>query len=95
MSPVEHLLARLDDFGRVAVMHGLRREPPDPGMVVFGIVPAEELDAEGPRVLEAAKAAGKLRAVLERLELALGVRAADAPCMAFPKLWRRVLRCRS
>src|SRR3990170_8747779 len=73
VSPVQDLLPGRDDVGCATVMHDLGREPSDAGMVVFGVVPSEEIGAEGPGVLDPSKAARELRAILERLELALGV----------------------
>jgi len=55
-----------------AVVHHLGRQQAEARVVVFGVVPGEEGAAEGACVLDAAEAVGKLRPVLERLELALG-----------------------
>lgn len=43
-------------------------------MTVLGVVVVEELATEGSGVLDATEALGKLRAVLQRLELRFGVR---------------------
>ena len=62
-------LALLVQLGRLAGMNGRRRHEAEGGVVVLVVVPAKELLAPGTGVLDAAKAAGKGRMVLDRLEL--------------------------
>jgi hypothetical protein len=57
----------------VAVVDGLGGHHRDPGMAVLAVVPAEELLAERPGVLERAEPVGEARPVLQGLELALGI----------------------
>jgi len=56
-----------------AVVHRGRGVQADPGVAVHVVVVLEERRAERSGVLDRAEAAGEVRAVLERLELRLGV----------------------
>ena len=62
------------DLGGGAVVDRRRRVVTDPGVAVVVAVVREEAVAEGPGVLDATEAFGEVRAVLEGLELRLGVR---------------------
>ena len=52
-------------------MHVFRGQPPERRMVVFSVVPLEEVRAERAGVFDAAETAWKLGPVFERLELTL------------------------
>ena len=49
-------------FG-VSVVDGMRCHHPDSGMAVAVVIPAEELLAVGPGILDAAEAVGELRTI--------------------------------
>ena len=68
------LLAIREDLRGLAVMDRGGCQHADPRVVVLLVVPPEEALAEAASVFLAAEATGKLRPVLERLELALGKR---------------------
>ena len=61
-------------FGK-AVVDILRRKQPEPDVVMFGVVPGEEVLAMLARVLDRTEALGEVRPVLHGLELRLRVRA--------------------
>jgi hypothetical protein len=74
------LVRRIEDFlpclkhrRSLAVVDDARRQECNPGVVVFLVVPGEESLAEDAGVLLGAKTLWESRAVLERLELRLGV----------------------
>ena len=70
------------EYGLPGCQHGVglaevdhrRRQQPQPPVVMLEVLPVDERAAEVQSVLEAAKAVGELRPVLQRLELALRVR---------------------
>jgi hypothetical protein len=55
--------------GSAAIVDGGRRHQADPAVTVFVVVSLEELLAMGAGIFDAAKARGKIRTVLQRLEL--------------------------
>ena len=70
---VEHVSARgVDGVGLVVVNH-FRGEQSQARVPVLGVVPGKEVLAERTCLLDAVEASGKVRAVLERLELGFGV----------------------
>src|SRR6266702_4474480 len=70
----QDLAAPREYGGSFAVMHGRRREQRETRVVMLVVVPVEEPDAEGARVLDAAEPVRELGPVLQRLELRLRVR---------------------
>ena len=71
---VEHRLAAGRDGRCLAEVDHGRSEQTDAGMAMLLVVPVEELLAEGAAILDATEAIRKLRAVLQRPELALRIR---------------------
>jgi hypothetical protein len=65
---IEDLLAGGVNGIDLAVMHLVRGHETDPGMVMVPVVPVEELTAETPGVLDAAKALREPRLIFQGLE---------------------------
>lgn len=61
----------LVEVDRATVMDVGRGVHRDPAVTMAGVVPGEEVRAEGPRILDRAEPLGKAGPVLERLELGL------------------------
>jgi hypothetical protein len=79
----------MDGMIGLAEVDDLRGQAGQAGVVVFDVVPLEEPAAERARLFQRREAGRKARAVLQRLELALGervvvgdMRAAAAPASA-------------
>ena len=66
---VENGLALGDDEWRLAMVERSRGQETDPGMVVFFVVPTEEVDGEDPGVLDGAKAIREAGPVFQGTEL--------------------------
>ena len=67
---VEYLLSGGDHLWRESIMYAFGGQQTDATVVVFVVVPAEEVDAKGACVLDAAEPFGELGPVLQSLELA-------------------------
>jgi hypothetical protein len=74
----EHLGPGRSDLLRAAVVDIGGDQQPDARMMMLGVVPAEEVLAEGAGVLNRTESVGEFGAVLEGLELAVAV-GVDAP----------------
>jgi len=68
----EHLLPGVTHRVGPSLVHSGRRQQPDAGVAMLGVVPGEERLAESAGVFEAAEAFREVRAVLQRFELGLG-----------------------
>lgn len=66
------VLPVVDDPGGEAVVDGGRGQVADAAVAVLGVVPGEELAAEGQGIVEAAEAVGVAGVVFQGLESALG-----------------------
>ena len=55
----------------LAVMHLVRGHQADADVMVLLVIPGEEAAAEGPGILDATEALGKLRLVFQGLEMRL------------------------
>ena len=67
---VEDQLTCGDRLWRMSIMHAVRRQKTDAAMMVFRVVPLEEVDAKGACVLDAAEPFGELWPVFQCFELA-------------------------
>src|SRR5947209_20517938 len=67
----QHLCTSLSLRGGEPVVHIVRREQPEPDVMVLGVVPGEEVAAEAAHVLERAEALRKVGPVLHGFELRL------------------------
>jgi len=74
--PIEGFLSRSVNGISLAVMDLVWRHEADACVVVFVVIPVEELSAEGLGIRAAAKAAWKALLVRQGLEVAFGERAA-------------------
>ena len=81
---VEHLSPGVVGVLSLAVVDDLGREQADARVTVLGVVPAEEVLAERSGFLDGGEAGWEARAVLEGLELRLGVGGVvrDGPVLA-------------
>jgi len=61
------------------MMHVVRREEPEPDVVMLGVVPGEEVPAKAARVLDRSEALWEIEPVLQGLELRLGERIVVRP----------------
>ena len=68
----EHTGSDFEQLVDPAVVNVGRGEQRDPAVAVAGVVPSEEVRAEGPGMLERAEPIRKARPILERLEAGLG-----------------------
>ncbi len=71
---VEDDTSMLEELFSEAVVNGMRSEIADSGVAVLEVVPLEERPGEVTRSLDGFEPAREARTVLERLELAFGVR---------------------
>src|SRR4051812_13272321 len=74
VSGLEHAFALDLNVSSLAEVDARRRVEPQAGMAVLAVVPVEEVLAEGTRVFDGAETPGKLRSILERLEVRLRIR---------------------
>jgi hypothetical protein len=70
---IKNSLSIFDDLLCPSIMDILRGEETYSGMVMFGVVPGEELLAERPGVFDASEPVGELRPVLHCLEMGFRV----------------------
>jgi hypothetical protein len=76
----EHLSAGVIGVLGLAVVDDLGGQQADAGVPVLGVVPAEEVPAEGPGLLDRGEAVREVGPVLEGLELGLGERLSFETC---------------